>query len=138
MSDQISKILPSPTPETAAYWQGCAEHKLLIQHCTDCDHFQFYPRSLCTQCMSRELDWIPASGRATIVSYTVMHRSVSKAYGNEGPQILVLVCLAEGPQMMSHLVECGEDQISIGMPVEVTFQDWTDEVSIPVFRPISS
>ncbi|MCF8474007.1 MAG: Zn-ribbon domain-containing OB-fold protein [Emcibacter sp.] len=138
MPAQTSKILPIPTPETETYWKGCAAHKLLIQYCTNCDHFQFYPRSICTQCMSRDIEWKTASGRATVVSYTVMHRSVSKAYGDEYPQILALVRLKEGPQMMSHIVDCRADKISIGMSVEVTFQDWTDEVSIPVFYPLSS
>lgn len=138
MSNEVSKNLPSPTAETAAYWQGCKEHQLLIQSCTDCGHVQFYPRSICTKCMCDTLDWIQTSGQATVMSYTIMHRPVSKAYGIDGPQILVLVRLDEGPQMMSHVVECSEEKISIGMTVEVVFEDWTDDISMPVFRPLKS
>ena len=135
MSDQILKTQPRPTPETEAYWQGCKEHKLLIQSCSDCGHVQFYPRSLCTKCMSNKLDWIEASGKATVISYTVMHRSVSKAYCVDGPQVLALMRLEEGPQMMSHVIDCMEEQLSIGMAVDVTFEDWGNEVSMPVFKP---
>ncbi len=135
MSDQILKTQPRPTPETEPYWQGCKEHKLLIQSCSDCGHVQFYPRCVCTKCVSKNLDWIEASGQATVISYTVMHRSVSKAYCVDGPQVLALVRLEEGPQMMSHVIDCNEDDLSMGMAVDVTFEDWGDEVSMPVFRP---
>lgn len=135
MNDQVLKNLPRPTPETEAYWQGCKDHKLLIQSCGDCGTFQFYPRSICTNCMSGNLNWVSASGRATIISYTVMHRSVSKAYCVDGPQVLAIVRLEEGPQMMSHVVECDEEKLSIGMAVEVTFEDWTEDITMPVFRP---
>lgn len=135
MSDQVLKNLPKPTPETEAYWQGCKDQKLLIQTCDDCGTFQFYPRSICTNCMSDNLNWVTASGRATIISYTVMHRSVSKAYCVDGPQVLAIIRLEEGPQMMSHVVECDEGKLSIGMAVEVAFEDWTDDITIPVFRP---
>lgn len=137
MTSQPSKTLPTPTPETAAYWQGCKEHQLLIQSCADCGHMQFYPRSICTKCMSKNIDWVEASGKATIISYTVMHRSVSKAYCVDGPQVLAIVRLEEGPQMMSHIVDCDEENLSIAMTVEVSFEDWSEEITVPVFKPIS-
>lgn len=135
MSNQVLKNLPRPTPETEAYWQGCKDHKLLIQSCGNCGTFQFYPRCICTNCISDNLNWVTASGRATIISYTIMHRSVSKAYCVDGPQVLAIVRLEEGPQMMSHVVECDEEKLSIGMAVEVAFEDWTDDITMPVFRP---
>ena len=44
MSEHLDKNLPQPTTETAAYWDGCRKHQLLIQRCTQCGHYQFYPR----------------------------------------------------------------------------------------------
>ena len=136
MSDTVLKTQPRPTPETEVYWQGCRDNQLLIQSCSDCGHVQFYPRSVCTKCMSQNLDWIEASGQATVISYTVMHRSVSKAYCVDGPQVLALVRLEEGPQMMSHVIDCDEDNLSIGLAVEVTFQEWSQDIVMPVFRPV--
>lgn len=136
MSNQVLKTQPRPTPETEPYWQGCRDNQLLIQSCSDCGNVQFYPRSICTECMSQNLDWVKASGQATIISYTVMHRSVSKAYCVDGPQVLALVRLEEGPQMMSHVIDCDEDTLSIGLAVEVTFQEWSQDIVMPVFRSI--
>ena len=135
MTTEILKTQPRPTPETEAYWQGCRDKKLLIQTCGDCGNIQFYPRSICTKCMSATVDWTVASGRGKIVSYTVMHRSVSKAYCVDGPQVLAIVLLEEGPQMMSHIIECAEGDLSIGLEVKVTFEPWSDEIDMPVFKP---
>ena len=136
MSEQVSKHLPVPTPETAPYWEGCRKHELLIQRCDDCGEHQFYPRSVCGKCMSGKLEWVRASGRGRVVSYTVMHRAVSDAYAAEAGDPLVLVDLEEGPRMMSRVVGCDLARLEIGMAVEVVFDDWSKEISIPKFRPL--
>ena len=63
MDVHADKFLPRPTPESAPFWQGCKEHKLLLQHCSGCGTYQFYPRLLCATCMSEDLEWREASGR---------------------------------------------------------------------------
>jgi hypothetical protein len=64
----------------------------------------------------------------------VVRRPVSKAYAAETPYIVALVELEEGPTLMSNVTGCDPDAITVGMPVEVTFEKWTDEISIPKFR----
>lgn len=135
MSKQAVKYFPIPTPETAPYWEGCRQHQLLIQRCTDCGEHQFYPRSLCSHCMSGRIEWVRASGRGRVVSYTVMRRAVSEAYTDEDSSVLALIRLDEGPRMMSNVVQCEPEQLAIGLDVEVVFEDWSDEISIPKFRP---
>lgn len=135
MSKQATKHFPVPTPETAPYWEACRKHKLLIQKCTDCGKHQFYPRTICSHCTGADLEWTEASGRGEVVSYTIMHRAVSKAYADGGVTVLALIRLEEGVQMMSNITGCDPEQVSTGMAVEVTFEDWSDEVSVPMFRP---
>jgi hypothetical protein len=135
MSKQAIKYFPIPTPETAPYWEACHNHQLLIQRCADCGKYQFYPRTVCSHCTGGNLEWAEASGRGKVISYTIMHRAVSKAYSDGGVTVLALIRLEEGVQMMSNIVDCDPGQVSTGMAVEVIFEDWSDEISIPMFRP---
>lgn len=136
MSERPVKHFPIPTPETAPYWEACRKHQLLIQRCTDCGEYQFYPKSICSHCLSSKIEWVRANGRGQVVSYTVINRPVSQAYADENSSVLALIRLAEGPQMMSNLVQCEPGQLGIGLVVEVIFEDWSDEISIPKFRPV--
>ncbi len=138
MSEQLDKSLPQPTAETAAYWEGCRKHQLLIQRCTQCGHYQFYPRIICTACMSDGIEWVQASGHGRVLSFTVIHRAVSAAYKAEVPYVLALIELDEGPTMMSNVVEIDAESVAIGLPVEVVFEEWSDEITIPKFRPANA
>jgi uncharacterized OB-fold protein len=135
MSDAKRKNLPQITPETAEFWAGCKRHELLIQRCADCNAAQFYPRVFCTHCSGSTVHWVRASGRATLTSYTVVHRAVSQAYAAEVPYVVALVRLEEGPTMMSNVVGGSAANLKIGMPLAVVFDDWTEDVTVPKFRP---
>ena len=52
------------------------------------------------------------------------------------PYTVALIELAEGPTMMSNVVQCDPENVVVGMPVTVVFEDWSDEVSMPKFRPL--
>ncbi|MDA0339741.1 MAG: Zn-ribbon domain-containing OB-fold protein [Proteobacteria bacterium] len=134
MSLHEGKNLPRPTPETQAYWDAAKEHRLLIQQCGDCSTHQFYPRPHCTHCGSGNMNWVEADGRATIVSFSVINRPVSKVYADPNSSILALVRLQEGPLMMTNIIDCDPADLAIGDAVTVVFEDWTDEISMPKFK----
>ena len=138
MTNTPVKHFPQPTPETEAYWEGCRKHELLLQRCVQCGEAQFYPRILCTKCMSENLDWVKASGRGRVLTFTIVRRAVSEAYVADVPYVVALVRLDEGPVMMSNVVQCNPETVIVGSRVEVLFEDWSDEVSIPQFRPVST
>ena len=69
------KPVPVPTPETQPFWDGCAAGELRIQRCTDCGKPYFYPRPVCPDCGSGNVEWFAASGRATLYSYVINHRA---------------------------------------------------------------
>jgi uncharacterized OB-fold protein len=54
-----------------------------------------------------------------------------------GPYVLALVELEEGVRMFTNIVECDPKDVSIGMAVEVTFQQATPQISVPFFKPAS-
>jgi uncharacterized OB-fold protein len=135
MTDSRGRHLPRPTPETATFWDGCRERALMIQRCSACGHHQFYPRIICTECMSDQLEWVQAAGRGTVTSFSVARRPVSEAYAPDVPYVIALIKLDEGPTMMSNVIDCDPERVRIGMPVEVIFEDWTEEITMPKFRP---
>ena len=128
----MARILPSPTPLSEPYWQGCRDGVLRLQQCEGCGRYQFYPRNLCSHCGGRELAWRDVSGRGRLATFTVVRRGISPAY--EAPYIVALIDLAEGPRMMSCLVDTDPEDVVIGAPVTVDFEAWSDAVSMPVFR----
>lgn len=135
MMDLTGRNLPRATPETAPYWDGCRDGKLMIQRCSSCGHYQFYPRLLCTECMSDQGEWISASGRGKVVSFTIVRQAISAAYAADVPYVIALIQLDEGPTLMSNVIQSDPERVTMGMPVEVVFEAWSEEITVPKFRP---
>ncbi|MGD9864559.1 MAG: Zn-ribbon domain-containing OB-fold protein [Pseudodonghicola sp.] len=119
---------PTITLESAAYWQGCNDGKLLLKRCNDCGKLHFYPRAICPYCFSDATEWLPASGRGAIYSYSVTRRAGA-------PYAIAYVRLEEGVTMLSNIVEADFDALGVGMPVELTFRTTEGGQALPVFRP---
>ena len=132
----MSKILPRPTDTSAPYWQGCQQGELRLQQCDGCQHFQFYPRIMCSRCQHQSLSWVAASGKGRVASFTVVRRGVSDAYPT--PYIVALIDLDEGPRMMSHVVGVDPESVAVGDDVRVSFEDWSDEITMPVFQVVGA
>lgn len=127
--------LPQPTPETQHFWDGCREGEIRLQRCKTCDHTYFPPRDFCPACSAREVEVVKASGKATLYSYIINHRP-RPDFGEE-PHSIAVVQLEEGPRMMTNIVDCPQtpEALELDMPLEVTFEKATDEISLPKFRP---
>lgn len=127
------RLLPNIYPETAFYWEGAKNGKLLLQSCPACDKPYFPPRPFCPTCGSREVEVIEASGKASLYSYVI---SEIPAPGYEAPFTVAVVMLEEGVKMVSNLLDCPADPsaIEVDMPLELTFET-RGELSIPQFRP---
>lgn len=133
----MSGDLPAPivNADSAPYWEGASQDKLLLQHCRDCGAKQFFPRFLCTSCGSDNMDWVEASGKGTVHSFTVVHRAAFPEFQAQTPYIVALVDLEEGPRMMTNIVGDGALDVEIGEPVAVTFEARGDEgAKVPQFR----
>jgi uncharacterized protein len=132
-----SKPLPVVTDDNRQYWEYCKKHELRMQKCTQCGCIRFPAGFLCPQCHSLEADWIKISGLGKIYSYVVFRTAYHPAYQNDIPYVVGLIRLAEGPQMESNIVGCRVEDVKIDMPVQVVFDDVTDSVSLPKFKPIN-
>jgi len=119
-------IAPLPFPETAAYWEAAAHGKLLLKRCAGCGTYCFYPRVLCPYCFNEQSEWREASGTGTIYSFSVMRRA-------EVPYAIAYVTLAEGPTMMSNIVDCDLEAIRIGQRVRLVFKPAENGQQVPMF-----
>jgi uncharacterized OB-fold protein len=127
--------LPEITAESRPFWDGCRRHELLVQRCRACGTFQHYPRGICARCWGADLEWRPSAGRGAVYTFTVVHRSQAPGFKERLPYVLAYVELEEGVQVLTNLVGCAPGEVAIGMPVRVTFEDVTPEVSLPRFVP---
>ncbi len=131
----IEKPLPRPTEDSAAYWESAHRGELRMQRCSECGHVRFPPALLCPCCLSEAAAWIQLSGRGTVFSWIVVHQSQHPAFNADAPYNVTIVELEEGPRLHTNLIGCNNDDIRIGMPVEVVFDKVNDEVTLPKFRP---
>ncbi|MGW5735548.1 MULTISPECIES: Zn-ribbon domain-containing OB-fold protein [Streptomyces] len=146
--------LPEPDAFTRPYWDAAAEGHLLIRRCGGCGKAHHYPREFCPHCWSEDVTWERASGRATLYTWSVVHRNDLPPFGSRVPYVAAVVDLAEGPRMMTEIVGgeggesvgLGEGELWIGMALEVAFRA-ADEgevegvgagtregLAVPVFR----
>jgi uncharacterized OB-fold protein len=132
---RYQKPLPRIDEESRGYWEALARHELYVQRCRDCGTVRFPPRAVCTGCMSSATEWLRCSGRGTVYSFTVTHQNQAPGFREELPYVLAIVELAEGPRVMTNVVECPPDAVRIGMPVEVVFDDVAPGVTLAKFRP---
>ena len=137
MSQEVyRKPIPVPTPETQFFWDKCKEHELWLQRCQSCRHVFFYPRFHCPQFLSDDVPGFRASGKGTLWTYMINHRAVP-GFEDDAPYAIAVVQLEEGPRMMSNIVgiENTPENLILDMALEVVFEDATEEISIPKFRP---
>lgn len=130
------KPLPSPDPESAPFWEGCREGRLLIQRCRTCGTHRFPPTDFCPACRSHETEWVEASGRGRVFSWIVVRHPVPKeVYAGEVPYVVAIVALEEGVRMVSNLVEVAPEAVTADMAVEVRFRPAAEGIVLPVFAP---
>jgi len=118
---------------TRPYWDAAAEGRLLLRRCRACARPHHYPREFCPHCWSEDVDWEPASGRATLYTWSVVHRNDLPPFGERVPYVAAVVDLAEGPRMMTQVVDVPEDDLRADMALEVVFRTGDDGVAVPVF-----
>ncbi len=133
-----ARLAPSISPDTAFFWDGLKDRKLLIQRCADCGTMRVPPRPMCGKCQSLNWDSVESSGRGTVYSF-VMPKYPPLPF-LQYPYVVALIELEEGVRIVSNLCDVDPEAVENGMPVEVfyeTFESITDsaELVLHQFRP---
>jgi uncharacterized OB-fold protein len=129
------KPLPVVNEDNAPYWEYAREHQLRMQKCANCGHIRFPVSIVCPRCHSLETKWTRLSGKGKVYSYVIYHQAYHPAYKDDIPYVVAIIQLDEGPRMESNITDCRMEDLRVGMPVELYFDDVTEDVSLPKFRP---
>ncbi len=127
--------LPRPSDLTTPFWEACKRNELLVQQCHDCGHKFFPPLAACSKCFSTNVDWVRSSGKGVVYSFSVLHREPTPGF--PVPTVLAIVDLDDGYAMLTNIVGCPSNKVKIDMPVEVTFETCSPEISLPMFQPVA-
>lgn len=130
------KPLPIPDEDSQPFFAGARERRLMIQCCSTCGTFMWPVHTHCINCLGADITWVRASGRGTLYSFALMHQVFHPGFASEIPYNLAEVDLAEGLRILTNITGCPNDQLRIGMPLEVTFEVLTDEITLPKFKPV--
>ena len=130
-----TRMAPTISPDTEFFWNGLRENKLLVQRCAGCAVLRHPPRPMCSQC--RSLDWaaVESTGRGAVYSYVVPHQPRFPFF--EYPYIVALVELEEGVRLVSNLTGVQPAEVTVGMPVEIYFQTFDNDLVLHQFRPLA-
>lgn len=124
--------LPVPDTLSSHYWQGTREHKLLIQRCPVTGRHQWYPRAHSLHAPGARPEWVQASGRGTLFTWSVIHRGNGTS---PTPYTCAVIELEEGVLFTSTLRGVDEQDIRIGLALEVAFEQSGESLVLPVFKP---
>ena len=115
----------------APFWDWCRRHELRLQRSRSTGGWIFPPRPH----YAGDFDWVPVSGRGRVFTFVIVRPPFLPAFADRVPFVIAVVELEEGPRLVGHVLDCPVEQVKTGMPVEVVFEDVTDRVTLPQWKP---
>ena len=127
----MARTIPSPlvSVENEGFWNAAKQGRFTVPICGACGKAHWYPRAICPFCASDKIEWRQASGRGTIYTFSVMRRVAE-------PYAIAHVTLAEGPTMLTNIVDCDFDKLRIGQTVAIVFKESEGGPPVPMFKPV--
>jgi uncharacterized OB-fold protein len=133
-----AKPLPAIDEENKPFWDYAKKHELRMQKCPECGKIYYPPSSLCPHCQSWEKsEWVKLSGKGQVYSFIVARRATNPAFAKEVPYVVAIIETEEGGRLISNVIGVKPEDMRVGMPVEVVFDDVTEEVTLPKFKPVA-
>ena len=132
-----AKPIPGVDEDTKPFWDFAKKHELRMHKCNNCGQFYYPPSSMCPHCQNWGSEWVKLSGKGEIYSFIVVRRATNPAFAKEIPYVVAIILTQEGTRMISNVVGINPENVKIGMPVEVVFEDATEEFTLPKFKPVA-
>ncbi|MFY9585990.1 MAG: OB-fold domain-containing protein [Actinomycetota bacterium] len=145
MPHTLTELVAGSTPivveETRGYWEATLNEELRVQTCKACGHKQMPWGPCCTSCLSQDLGSQVASGRGRVFSFTIVRQAIHPTFSAQVPYVIADIELDEGPIMTSNVTDVPVEEVFIGMPVAVWFDNEMEDafhtkLRLPKFRPI--
>jgi uncharacterized OB-fold protein len=133
-SDTYERLLPPMRGLAHDFYSYCKRHELRFQKCSRCGRWRHVPREMCSDCGSFDYEWAKSSGKGRVFSWATTDQPMLPQFADAVPYAIVIVELEEGVRMASWVIDVPPGELSIGLPVAVTFEDVTSTVTLPKFR----
>lgn len=130
------KPLPHLYEDELPFWEGARQGELRLPRCAACGEVWWPAGPVCPRCLSDRVEWFRASGRGWLHAWVVFHKAYYAGFVRDVPYNVAWIELEEGPRLTSNVVGARNEDLFIGMPVEVVFERATEEITLPKFRPI--
>jgi uncharacterized protein len=136
-ADEITRVYPDAW--TRHFWDAAREHRLVVARCKVCGADRMPPTPFCWQCRSQDTEWVELPGTGTVYTFTIARHALTPATENALPYVIAVIALdgTEGARLISNVVGITPDDVAIGMPVEVVYDDVSPDVTIPRFQPLA-
>lgn len=134
-------MLPDPFADehTQPFWDAALKGKLLGARCTNCGTYRLPPASHCFNCQHLEIEWVELPGTGTIYSFTVVRHPLRPDLPEVVPYVSGVIELdgtqGAGARMIANIVDCDPETVRIGDKVKITFEQVSDTMAQPRFRP---
>ncbi len=134
-TDIGDKPRPLPIEATQPFWDGLAQHRIILPRCDRCATWVWYPRPRCSACLSNELTWTPVDGTGSVHTFTVTRQPIHPTFADETPQIQAMVELTNGVRLTTTLVDIEPEMVEVDMAVRAVFDDGSDGITLLRFGP---
>ena len=132
---EIKKQLPTITSSNRPFWEAAKRHELLIYRCSNCGA-AYSQVTDCNACDDSKMEWVKVSGKGQVFTFCVFYQPFHPAWKDDIPYNVGYIKLDEGALLVSNIINCSNKDLYIGMPVEVVFDDVTEEITLPKFAPV--
>ena len=123
----MTTFLPTPEWLLLDWNHACiAADTLCIQRCGDCGQWRHPPRRLCPSCYSAQSSYQAVSGRGSVYSFVVSHRSRDLGWQEQVPYTTLLVELEEGARVLA-ATSISPDRVSIGQQLNLRITSRSDD-----------
>ncbi|MDY6943364.1 MAG: OB-fold domain-containing protein [Pseudomonadota bacterium] len=132
----MSRMMMGTSPHAEPFWKATEEKKLVIQYSPETKRYVHYPREpIVVSPKTGEVEWREASGKGEVYAFSVMRKPGNPAMAAKVPYVVALITLEEGVRFMSNIVNCAPEDVKVGMPVKVTWEELPKGRHFPVFEP---
>jgi hypothetical protein len=131
----VKLIEPPVTEASAPFWDATREQRLVLPWSTATGKAVWYPREVDPAAPDQPFEWREASGEGVVYAASVHHRTGPGRDPDDGPYVVALVELPEGVRMMTNIVGCPPDEVTVGMPVRLVWHPLSDGRHLPMFAP---
>lgn len=122
---------PEPDADSIRFWEWARQRRLLLQRCDGCGTFRWPPRTVCWSCGATGFTEVPASGRATVYSWTVIHHPTMPVATERLPYTVVLAALEEDARILiPGQLDGDRADLRPGARLQCTFHRVSDEVTV--------